>query len=95
MTTYLGKSCLPRFTLSAFRKLPSIYVFSYFGFGGGMWDLIASVPDHCLSFYFMDTKQKIVQCIISDLYFMVQWVFFFYFDLKNISGLLAKLNSGE
>ena len=30
------------------------YVFSYFpfGFGGGMWDLIVSVPDHCLSFYF-------------------------------------------
>ena len=37
-----------------FRKLPSIYVFSYFPFGfeGRMWDLIVSVPDHCLSFYF-------------------------------------------
>ena len=36
---------------SAFRKLPSIYVFSYFPFGfeGRMWDLIVSVPDHCLS----------------------------------------------
>ena len=36
------------------RKLPSMYVFSYFpfGFGGRMWDLIVSVPDHCLSFYF-------------------------------------------
>ena len=43
-----------RFTESAFRKLPSIYVFSYFPFGfvGRMWDLIVSVPDHCLSFYF-------------------------------------------
>ena len=43
-----------RFTASAFRKLPSIYVFSYFPFGfeGRMWDLIVSVPDHCLSFYF-------------------------------------------
>ena len=42
------------FTASAFRKLPSIYVFSYFPFGfeGRMWDLIVSVPDHCLSFYF-------------------------------------------
>ena len=42
-----------RFTASAFRKLPSIYVFSYFPFGfeGRMWDLIVSVPDHCLSFY--------------------------------------------
>ena len=53
MTTYLGKSCsfcLP----SAFRKLSSIYVFSYFPFGfeGRIWDLIVSVPDHCLSFYF-------------------------------------------
>ena len=40
---------------SAFRKLPSIYVFGcfHFGFEGGMWDLIVSVPDHCLSFYFI------------------------------------------
>ena len=39
---------------SAIGKLPSIYVFSYFPFGfeGRMWDLIVSVPDHCLSFYF-------------------------------------------
>ena len=43
-----------RFSASAFRKLPSIYVFSYFPFGfeGRMWDLIVSVPDHCLSFDF-------------------------------------------
>ena len=42
------------FTASAFRKLLSMYVFSYFPFGfeGRMWDLIVSVPDHCLSFYF-------------------------------------------
>ena len=54
MTTYLGKELFIRFTASAFRKLPSIYVFSYFPFGfeGRMWDLIVSVPDHCLSFYF-------------------------------------------
>ena len=54
MTTYLGKSCsfgLPRVP---FVNCPSIYVFSYFPFGfeGRMWDLIVSVPDHCLSFYF-------------------------------------------
>ena len=50
-----GKELLIRFTASAFRKLPSIYVFSYFPFGfeGRMWDLIVSVPDHCLSFYFL------------------------------------------
>ena len=43
-----------RFTASAFRKLRSIYVFSYFPFGfeGRMWDLLVSIPDHCLSFYF-------------------------------------------
>ena len=49
-----GKELFIRFTAIAFRKLPSIYVFSYvpFGFEGRMWDLIVSVPDHCLSFYF-------------------------------------------
>ena len=54
MTTCFGKSYsfgLPRVP---HRKLLSIYVFSYFSFGfeGRMWDLIVSVPDHCLSFYF-------------------------------------------
>ena len=45
---------------SAFRKLPSIYVFSYFpfGFAGRMLDLIVSVPDRCLSFYFSFIKIK-------------------------------------
>ena len=54
MTTNFGKELLIRFTVSAFRKLPSIYVFSYFPFGfeGRVCDLIVSVPDHCLSFYF-------------------------------------------
>ena len=44
-----------RFTTRAFRKLLSIYVFSYFPFGfeGRIWDLIVSVPDHCLPFYFL------------------------------------------
>ena len=53
---------LGRFTARAFRKLPSIYVFSYFPFGfeGGIWDLIVSAPDHCLSFYFysVNTDQQ-------------------------------------
>ena len=45
------------FAASAFRELSSIYVFSYFPFGfeGRIWDLIVSVPDHCLSFYFEST----------------------------------------
>ena len=49
-----GKELFIRFTASAFRKLPSVYVFSYFPFGfeGRMWDLIVSVPDRCWSFYF-------------------------------------------
>ena len=50
-----GKELFILFTASAFRKLSSIYVFSYFPFGfeGRIWDLIVSVPDHCLSFYFL------------------------------------------
>ena len=49
-----GKELFIQFTTSAFRKLPSINVFSYFPFGfeGRMWDLIILVPDHCLTFYF-------------------------------------------
>ena len=45
---------------NAFRKLPSIYVFSYFPFGfeGRMWDLIVSVSDHCLSFLLV-----MVECV--------------------------------
>ena len=54
MTTYFGKELYIRFTASAFRKLRSVYVLSYFPFGfeGRMWDLIVSVPIHCLSLYF-------------------------------------------
>ena len=54
MTTYLGKALFILFAASAFRKLSSIYVFSYFPFGfeGRIWDLVVSVPDHCLSFTF-------------------------------------------
>ena len=49
-----GKELFIRFTARAFSKLLSIYVFNYFPFGfeGRMWDLIVSVPGHCLSFYF-------------------------------------------
>ena len=48
------KELFIRFTARAFRKLLVIYVLSYFSFGivGRIWDLIVSVPDHCLSFYF-------------------------------------------
>ena len=50
-----GEELFIWFTARAFRKLLSIYVFSYlpFDFEGRMWDRIVSVPDHCLSFYFL------------------------------------------
>ena len=52
MATCLEKELFIRFNARAFRKMLSIYVFSYFPFGfeGRIWDLIVSVPDHCLSF---------------------------------------------
>ena len=54
MTTCLGKSCSFGFTARAFRKQLSINVFSSFPFAfeDRIWDVIVSVPDHCLSFYF-------------------------------------------
>ena len=54
MTTYLGKSCLfclPRVPFENCRQFMYL-VISLFGFEGRIWDLIVSVPDHCLSFYF-------------------------------------------
>ena len=63
-----GKELFIRFTASAFRKLPSIYVSSYLslGFVGKMWDLIVSVgSDRCLSFYFGLSNIGIVGTIIS------------------------------
>ena len=54
MTTYLGKSCsfcLPRAPFVDCRQFMYL-VISLFGFEGRIWDLIVSVPDHCVSFYF-------------------------------------------
>ena len=53
MTTYLGKSCsfcLPRVPFVNCRQFMYL-VISLFDFEGRIWDLIVSVPDHCLSFY--------------------------------------------
>ena len=59
-----------QFAACAFRKLLSIYVhvFSYFPFcfEGTIWDLIVSVPDHCLPFYFPMTDTAFSS---SKLYF--------------------------
>ena len=46
-----GKELFIRFTASACGQFMYL-VISLFGFEGRMWDLIVSVPDHCLSFYF-------------------------------------------
>ena len=64
MNDYLsGKELFIRFTALAFRKLLSIYVFSYFPFGfeGRMWDLIVSVPGHSLFFYFGTADYQLKQ----------------------------------
>ena len=58
MTTYLGKSCsfcLPRVPFVNCRQFMYL-VTSLFGFEGRIWDLIVSVPDHYLSFYFLYTN---------------------------------------
>ena len=49
-------------TTCLFHKLLSVYVFSYFPFGfeGRIWDLIGSVSDHCLSFYFSE-----IHCVVK------------------------------
>ena len=54
--------------MSAFRKLSSIYVFSCFPFGfeGRIWDLIVSVPDHCLSFYFEDSEKSVFTTKVQE-----------------------------
>ena len=72
-----GKELFIRFTASAFRKLPSIYVFSYFPFGfeGRVWDLIVSVPDHCLSFYFtVDQTLKAASRILFKYFLFVTYM---------------------
>ena len=54
MTTCLGKSCsfgLLRVPFVNCCQFMYLVVFP-FGFEGRMSDLIVSVPDHCLSFYF-------------------------------------------
>ena len=75
MTNYLGKSIL--FAASAFRKLSSIYVFSYFPFGfeGRIWDLIVSVPDHCLSFYFCPRHSEVNRFLCINVRVICCWHF--------------------
>ena len=84
----LGKELFIRFTASAFRKLPSVYVFSYFPFGfeGRMWDLMVSVPDRCLSFYSEYKTLRIMQIYQCNI------VFGDYFYLFDNSIMKTTLN---
>ena len=68
----LNRDCI-LFAASAFRKLSSIYVFSYFPFGfeGRIWDLIVSVPDHCLSFYLSYRFSMARMMLALMLYFLI------------------------
>ena len=59
-----GKELFIRLTACAFSKLLSVYF--PFGFEGRMWDLIASVPDHCLSLYFTPHGPHIRECDTTD-----------------------------
>ena len=59
MTTYLGKSCsfcLPRVPFVSCRRFMYL-VISLLVLR--IWDLIVSVPDHCLSFYFTNFINKV------------------------------------
>ena len=65
MAIYLGKAVhsVCRWCLSL-----SVCVFGCFtfGFGGRMWDLIVSVPDHCLSFYFVGLQSLMLYTKFED-----------------------------
>ena len=68
MTTCLGKSCsfgLPRVPFVNCRQFMYLVIFP-FGFEGRMWDLIVSVPDHCLSFYIPRARSQgeLISCSI-------------------------------
>ena len=61
MTTYLGKSCsfcLPRVPFVNCRQFMYL-VISLLVLSARIWDLIVSVPDHCLSFYFSRMVEKL------------------------------------
>ena len=63
MTTCLGKSCsfgLPRVPfVNCCQYMYSVFSYFPFGFEGRMWDLIVSVPDHCLLIFLLYTERAI------------------------------------
>ena len=55
MTTCLGKSCwFDLLRVPFVNCCQFMYLVISLGFEGKIWDLIVSVPDHCLSFYFVE-----------------------------------------
>ena len=62
MTTCLGKSCSFGLPHVPFVKHLSVYVLSYFPFGfeGRIWDLIVSIPAHCLLFLLFIFSNRIL-----------------------------------
>ena len=69
MITCLGKSCsfaLPRVPFVNCCQFMYL-VISFLVLGGRIWDLIVSVPDHCLSFYF-----TLFICLCRELYFQLR-----------------------
>ena len=59
-----GRRLFVLFAAGAFRGLSSVCVFGCFPFGfeGRIWDLIVSVPDHCLSFTLHIRALVVVPC---------------------------------
>ena len=53
-----------RFFLAQMRGKSITHNFP-FGFEGRMWDLIVSVPDHCLSFYFTSNGSHFTNVLIA------------------------------
>ena len=100
-----GKELFILFAASAFRKLSSIYVFSYFPFGfeGRIWDLIVSVPDHCLSFYFKSLnphkaagpdkfKPMVLQTLHAELAPILQVIFQKSLDSEKLPHIWKEAN---
>ena len=92
MTTYLGKSCsfcLPRVPFVNCRQFMYL-VISLFGFEGRIWNLIVSVPDHCLSFYFFSFYDSVRQNVFAEHNNIAQHIAcynFWSFKLKHESNL--------
>ena len=86
MAAYLGKRCsfcLPRVPFVDCRQFMYL-VISLFGFEGRIWDLIVSVPDHCLSFYITSSLFFVffhncfyLLCVIHT------YIFLFFQDMKT------------